>query len=450
MSARKAILFIFFTIIGFAALPFVQPAYAQDFPSDRIIVKFKAQVSSEERSQLHRDLRARIRGSVERLNVHVVSAEGMTVERLLDQYKHDPRVEYAEPDFIATTFMVTNDPGLSSQWGLYKIQAASLAESAWSLTQGNASVKISILDTGIDSSHPDLSSKIIFSHNFTDSPTVNDVYGHGTHVAGIAAATTNNGSGVAGVGYQVNLVNVKVLGDDGSGYYSWIANGITWSADQGVPILSLSLGGSSSSQLLADAVAYAWNKGSLIVAAAGNSGNSSYSYPAAYAGALSVAATDSNDQKASFSNYGSWVEVAAPGVSIYSTLPTYPNKFVTNYGTLSGTSMATPFVSGLAGLILSTGSFSNAQLRQLIDTNTDQITGTGTLFKNGRINAYRSLQAATSTTPPTPTLTPKPTSTPTATPTPTKTPSPTPTIVLTPTPTRTLPWWCYRWPQFCR
>src|SRR6185436_9977063 len=127
------------------------------------------------------------------------------------------------------------------------------------ITNGNANVKVAVLDTRIESTHNDLAGKVVASSNFTTSSTVSDLDGHGTHVAGIIAASTNNAIGVAGTGYNTTLLNGKVLGDNGSGYYSWIANGIVWATDQGAKVISMSLGGSSSSQALADAINYAWN-----------------------------------------------------------------------------------------------------------------------------------------------------------------------------------------------
>jgi hypothetical protein len=246
----------------------------------------------------------------------------------------------------------------------------------------------------------------VANKNFTTSSTVDDLYGHGTHCAGIAAATTNNSIGVAGVGFNTSLMNVKVLGDNGSGQYSWIANGITWAADNGAKVISLSLGGSSGSYTLQNAVNYAWNKGVVVVAAAGNNGNTASVYPAYYSNCIAVAATDQNDAKASFSTYGSWVDVAAPGVSIYSTLPNHSNSIgTTNYGSLSGTSMSTPHVAGLAALVWATSyGTSNTSVRSRIESTADAISGTGTYWKYGRINANKAVAGVTpppvDTTPP--------------------------------------------------
>lgn len=439
-SLRHALRFIFLPLILLFAFAFLVSSKSQvkaQTESERFIVKYRRGVLSEERHELHRRVNSDIVSSLRKLDVDVARIRSDRVEESIKMLRDDPRVEYVEPDYKAQALLVSNDPFLTTnQWGLFKIQAANASgASAWDLSQGSDSVKVAILDTGIDKTHPDIGEKIVSQINLSDSDTVQDVYGHGTHVAGIVAATTNNATGVAGMGYSIKLANVKVLDDDGSGYYSWIADGITWAADQGIPVINMSLGGSSKSQTLQNAVRYAWDKGVVMVAAAGNGGSSTYSYPAAYQEVISVAATDSSDQKASFSNYGTWVEVAAPGVSIFSTVPTYPNGLgnAQNYGNLSGTSMATPFVSGLAGLILSTSSRTNAEVRTLIDDGADQIKGTGSSWRKGRINAYRSLQKALGLEP---SPTPSPLPLPTATPTPSLTPTPKPSPTATPTPTK--------------
>lgn len=457
--ARRFILSLSLAIVYLLSIATTQPIWAQsEAASDEVIIKYKSSTSLNERLHLRDEIRAQIFASIPELRVEVARIDSELRQRLLQRLRYDPRIEYVEPNYKAQALLVPNDPLLSNQWGLFTIKAADNAQSAWNLSQGSSSVEIAILDTGIDEAHPDLRDKISRSQNFTNSPTVQDVFGHGTHVAGIAAAATNNGQGIAGVAYQVKLANLKVLDDNGSGYYSWIASGLIWAADQRIPVVNMSLGGSSSSLLLSDAVTYATNKGTLLVGAAGNSGKNTYTYPAAFDQVIAVAATDKNDNKASFSNYGTWVDIAAPGVAIYSTLPTYPNKVssLRSYGYLNGTSMATPFVAGTAALLFGSGNTSS-EVRNYLEDYADRINGTGIYFLHGRVNSYRSLQALQSeklvptpslTTSPTPTNSPIPTAQPTTTTTPTKTP--TPTIAFTPTPTRTLPWWCYRWPQFCR
>lgn len=369
---------------------------------------------------------ANIKSRLEKLNVLVVNVPQSQEDIIISALSRIPSVEFAEPDFVAHALATTSDPYLSQQWGMFKVQAAaSSGPSAWDVTTGSASVKIAILDTGIDQDHPDVSPKIVVNRNFTTSPTVDDKYGHGTHVGGIAAAVTNNSTGVAGLGYNSALMNGKVLDDNGSGYYSWIANGIIWATDNGAKVINMSLGGSRGSSTLANAVNYAVANGVVVVAAAGNSGNSSRTYPAYYSGVIAVAATDSNDAKASWSSYGSWVDVAAPGVNIYSTFPNHPYKInkSLNYDYGSGTSMATPHVAGLAGLVWATGiCATNSCVRSQIENNADAISGTGSYWTYGRINAYKSVGGSSLS----PSPSPSPSSSPTPTPSPTPSPSPSP------------------------
>jgi len=186
------------------------------------------------------------------------------------------------------------------------------------------------------------------------------MFGHGTHVAGIAAASTNNNKGVAGTGYNCPLMNIKVLGDDGSGNYSWVTQGIIWSVAKGAKVINMSMTGDQPSKTLEMAVDFAWRKGAVIVTAAGNEGCSTPTYPAFYQNCIAVGATDDNDTRSSFSNYGNWVDLAAPGreidpetgsiIGIYSTTPNH-ESFLNQYGIahnydyLIGTSMASPHVA---------------------------------------------------------------------------------------------------------
>ncbi|MBI3443612.1 peptidase S8 [Candidatus Woesebacteria bacterium] len=443
MPARKIILSFLFIVAGFFFIH--SRVLAQEIiPSDvkGIIVKFKNSVSDSERFNIHKRFKAQLRAKIAHLDTDIISANSRDIQQLIENYRTDPQVEYTEPDYQATVFDLTSDPFLANQWGLYKINVAGSGTSGWNITHGNPTVHVAVLDTGIDLEHPDLSSKVDSNVNFSDSPTVDDRFGHGTHVGGIIAAGTNNDAGVAGVGYDVRLENVKVLGDGGSGSYSWIAQGITWAADHRDKVINMSLGAPYASKMLEDAINYAWSKGSIIVTAAGNSNSNAPSYPAYYINAIAVAATDQNDNKASFSNYGSWVDVAAPGVSTYSTLPTSSHSLGNSlsYGYASGTSMASPHVAGLAALLFSAGNISNIQVRELIEKNSDRITGSGSLWIYGRINVYKSLAAETGTLSlPTTTPTPLPSATPTPTPrptAPTQTPVPSSTnSPQTPTPT---------------
>jgi len=387
---KKIIVALAVTILlvsSFPAVIFAAPPDnpVSDFSSQQILVKFKPGTGLPEVAEIHRQLGGQVKETISGIGVQVVKVPKGQAMAKAKAYSANARVAYAEPDFVAEVVGNPNDPGFGSQWGMVKIQAPQ----AWDVTTGRASINIAILDTGVDLDHPDLAAKIVKNINFSSSNTTDDVYGHGTHVAGIAAAITNNGIGVSGLGYSSTIMNVKVMGDTGSGAYSWIASGIIWAADNGAEIINMSLGGSSNSSTLEDAVNYAWGRGVVVVAAAGNGGSTSPVYPAYYSNCIATAATDANDARASWSSYGDWVDVAAPGATIYSTLMN------SGYGYKSGTSMASPHVAGLAALVFTTLSDTNGngklndEVRSRIEATCDGIGVAG--IGHGRINAARAV-----------------------------------------------------------
>jgi thermitase len=280
----------------------------------------------------------------------------------------------------------SDDPYYGLQWGLDIVNA----EEAWSVIHGD-DVDIAIVDTGI-SEHEDL--EVSTRVNFTPYPD-GDVVGHGTHVAGIASAVTGNNLGISGMGYNARLIDVKVIGDKGMGQDLWIAAGIKWAADNGAEIINLSLGTSIPIVCLEEAVNYAWEKGCLIVASAGNTAKTDPNYPAYYEHCIAVGATTSADERWFASAYGDWVDVAAPGEGIYSTT-------IDGYGYKSGTSMAAPFVCGLAALVWNVVSdqngngFVNDEVRDKIKSTCDNI---GVFM---RINAAKAVGYAPQPPPPPP------------------------------------------------
>jgi subtilisin len=252
-------------------------------------------------------------------------------------------------------------------WGISRIGA----DSVWSANRGDG-VKVAILDTGIDTSHPDL--QVSGGCNYTstgrkyDPSKYSDDNGHGTHVAGIVAAL-NNDKGVVGVAPGANLYAIKVLDKTGSGYASWIIAGIQWAIDNDMDVINMSLGTDSNISTLKTAVDAAWGSGIVLVAAAGNDA-SEVDYPAAYDSVIAVAATDSNNNPAAWSSYGPEVELAAPGVGILST---YKGS---TYATMSGTSMAAPHVTGTVALMKASGMDKNT-IRSILHTTADDITPAG-------------------------------------------------------------------------
>ena len=383
---------VLMTIIG-GPVSAKNPDNEEEYAPDRILVKFRAGTGESLKNNIHDLYGGKVKEIIKGVDVQVVEVPANKVKEKIKAYKGEARVEFAEPDYVVsadplvglTTLSNPNDYFFYDQWALNNtgqrvpgvtdppdqgtpgtFDADIDALEAWEVTQGSSAVKIAILDTGIDQDHEDLADKIIANRNFTNSSTVDDLAGHGTHVAGIAAAITNNDSkGIAGIAINSVLLNGKVLNDSGIGYNSWIANGINWAVAQGAKVINLSLGGSGYSLTVENAVKNAWNNGSIIVAAAGNNGNSSPFYPAYYSNCIAVAATDQNDAKASFSNYGSWVDIAAPGVNIISTYPVHP--YTNYYAYASGTSMASPIVAGVAALVwASEYSTNNSSVRSRI------------------------------------------------------------------------------------
>jgi len=302
--------------------------------------------------------------------------------RLMARLKQDPNVESLALDYIVQSLFVPNDPyystpyptskdGNISQWAPQFIGT----EQAWDAGLGDPSIIIAIVDTGIDNNHPDLAGKVVLTKNYIKGERASDSFGHGTHVAGIAAATINNGTGTAGICGLCSLMSVKVLGADGFGMTSDVASGIAYATDHGARVINLSLGSSSRTTIIRDALDYALSNNALPVVAMGNA-NSDYVGDLAYwYSALSVGAVDRQGAKASFSNFGLQTDVTAPGVAVLSTMPTYPVTlntqygYKTNYDALSGTSMATPVVAGLAGLLLSRNpSLTASQVQGMIES----------------------------------------------------------------------------------
>lgn len=333
--------------------------------------------------------------------------------------KRTGNVLWAEPHFAYKTNYIPNDPSYSQQWNLSKIQA----ELAWDITKGDSSVVIGIVDTGVEWGHPDLKDKIWINKkeapgNGVDDDNngyIDDVRGwdfgglngkadnnpdedrpdHGSHVAGIAAASTGNGTGISSIGINCKIMAVKTSRDDdrdqnGNVYVDFGYEGIVYAADNGAKIINCSWGGDGFSKAGQEVVSYAISKGVLVVTSAGNENTGEPSYPAAFDGVLSVGSTDDNDARSYYSNYGTWVDVMAPGRRIYSTW-----KHNT-YEYLSGTSMASPLAAGLAGLVASRfPSFTPLQIAEQIRVNCDNIDASNPGYINqlgsGRINAYKAL-----------------------------------------------------------
>jgi len=327
----------------------------------------------------------------------VVDAPLNAVSLLKKEVQSVGLARYVEPNMKFQAQFVPNDPYWSMQWGPQKIEA----DWAWNTTIGDKSILVAVIDTGIDYTHPDLAANYValgYDWVNNDADPLDDC-GHGTHCAGIIAAVLNNSVGIAGVA-QVRIMAEKGLDAYGYGTEDDLANAIIHAVDQGANILSNSWGGYGESYLIHDAVQYAYNHSVLVIAAAGNDATSLKPIPAGYEEVVAVTATDQSDAPAWFTNFGDWVEVAAPGVDIYSTMPTYnvtlnDYGYSMNYSYMSGTSMACPHAAGVAALIWSqfpnaTRDWVRAQLRFTADDLGNP--GFDKYYGYGRINARKAVE----------------------------------------------------------
>ncbi len=361
--------------------------HAQDYAPGEVLVKFKAGPFSGGRESAR--IGARQIGVVQGAGVSRVRLpRGMSVSAAVAYFGRLSGVEFAEPNYIFRLLVDPDDPYFvaGQQWSLAKIRAPQ----AWDITMGSSSVMVAVLDTGCDMTHPDLAGKVVLAKDLTVSDGIddaNDGNGHGTHVAGTVAAYTNNATGVASIGGNTSLMIGKVIRNDGSGLLSEIADGINWASENGAKVINMSIGHTRGMSTMKIAVDNAWKNGVVLVAAAGNSNVSGSLYPAAYTNCISVAATDTSDNKAGFSNYGRTVDCAAPGVSIISTTRGG------TYASWSGTSMATPHVAGLAALVWTTTYGTSAtSVRNRIETTGVTVTSGFGAYPTKRIDAFAAVQ----------------------------------------------------------
>jgi thermitase len=422
----------------------------QSFAPDRLLVAFRPGTAVSDISAAHLQVGGRVVRSLNAIGAQVVAIPAGTVTAAMQQYARNPNVLFAEPNYRRILYRPSTTEGsepslgisnlFDEQWGLDNMgqsfgvtvdplwgtlsapaytgvaDADIDAPEGWAITQGSPAVKIAILDSGISCSHADLDSKCVEQVNFVadHGSTVDDILGHGTHVAAISAAETNNNVGTAGVAPMAKLGSLKVCYEDYT--LEWlgiiqgvcedadIAAGINYAADAGYQVISMSLAGPEYSNTLEAAVNYAWSKGAVIVGAAGNDYTTVHQYPAAFDNVIGVAATDYYDNLAYFSSFSTdsddWVSVAAPGHVILSAVPGSFCYVADDdpqgcYDYKSGTSMAAPVVAGIAAVLWSQPGATNATVRSSIEEGADQTGALGQNFlawtQHGRVNLHGAL-----------------------------------------------------------
>jgi len=423
----KKLIAVIFILIAIAFIGF--PAQADqpviEFSPGQILVRFKPGLPIQARDAHLKQFGAWYQSELPEIDVTIAGVREGEELAVIDQLEATDPVIYAEINGLVHAIeTIPNDPLYRQQYGPGRIKAPQ----AWDLSTGSDAILISVIDTGVACDHEDLVGKCVAGFDFVNNdPDPFDDHGHGTHVAGIATAVTNNGIGVAGICWTCKIQPVKVLNSGGSGTWDGVAAGNIWATDNGADVINMSLGGSGGSQTMRDAVDYAYSKGVLIFAAAGNSGAEGILCPACYGSVIAVAATDAQDRRASFSTYGVEVELAAPGVSNLSSVPTGSCSLCdpSGYRSLSGTSMATPHAAGAGAVILAYLDLDNISARTLMGSTAVDLGdfGRDKFYGYGLVDLFAALtgELPPTVTPgpsPTASLTPVPTLTPTITPRP--------------------------------
>ncbi|MDN7241727.1 S8 family serine peptidase [Planococcus sp. N028] len=356
----------------------------KEYDNNELIIKFKPETTDAEKQKVLSSIEGTEISTMLNGKYSLVSlpkgSELLTVaNRLLDQ----KIIEFVQPNYKVEKTYVPSDSGYKKQWHLPKIQMPK----AWDITKGSSAITVAVIDTGLQTNHPDLAGKIVSPYDVITGKNSVPPHAHGTHVTGIIAASINQG-GVAGIAPNVKIMPINVFIYDVT-YDFTIAEAIIYAADKGANIINMSFAGGFYSYLQDDAATYAKNKGVTLIAASGNIGSESRMYPAALPAVIAVGATDSQDNITIFSNWGKHIDLVAPGENIYSTVPG------SSYGNLSGTSMAAPVVSGVAALILSKNPvLSPDQVEEILKGSALDVgtRGWDRYYGYGRVDALKALQ----------------------------------------------------------
>jgi len=379
---------------------YAEPKFPEKYVPDRLLIKFKKDVPNYQQNKLLDENNGSVIAEIKPLGIKLIKVSEHALEKVQAAFARNNAVEYVEKDYLLEPAVIPNDPNFSNQWHLQTINA----EDAWDVSQGSSSISIAILDTGVDPNHPDLQNKLTLGYNFyNNNADWSDVCGHGTKVAGAAAAITNNNLGVSGVAWNNPIIPIRITDTNCYGYYFAMISGIVYAADNGARVANISFA-IFNGAALSDAAQYMNDHGGWVVAAAGNSG--AFEDHTENTNIISVSATDPNDSITSWSSYGPYVDFAAPGLNIYTT------RDGGTYGYSSGTSFSSPIVAGVIALILSNDpSLTSAQTYDVLKNSAVDKGSAGwdNFYGWGLVDVYGALSQNNNplvdTTPPTVTIT---------------------------------------------
>ncbi|MED1468593.1 S8 family serine peptidase [Bacillus salipaludis] len=376
--------------INSKALSFDMNLKTKEFNDQELIVKFNPHLSKTERNTILKGINATEDAHLEESDFSFVKVpKGTDLTKTAQILLGKKQIVWAEPNYMVKSTYIPQEPSFQKQWYLNKIQMPK----AWNITKGSPHITVAVIDDGVQQGHPELKGKIVSPYNAVTGGTYYTPHEHATHVAGIIAASFNK-SGIAGIAPNVKIMPINVFdGEEASDYA--VAQGIKYAVSHHADVINMSLGSPNYSALLDYYANYAKSKGVLLVAAAGNDGTFTKTYPAAFNSVVGVGATDSSDHRAYYSNKGSFIDFTAPGSNIYSSI----NR--SSYANLSGTSMATPIVSGVAALVLSKNPFLNPnQVETVLKRSTIDLgrKGRDDYYGYGRIDAYKAVSNTPSST----------------------------------------------------
>jgi len=381
---------------------FTLPLEAVQIKAREYIVKFNQDI---DRAYLQKEILKGKGQILNRLrdNIYKISLDDENRD-IIKKLEENPLVSYIEPEYLVHIQHIPNDPGYAKQWNLKLLNL----ETVWQNWSGSKDTIVAVIDTGILPGHPDLAGNIIPGYDFIDDdndPTdTNKEFSHGTHVAGIIGAMTNNQQGIAGINWQVSIMPIRVIGKEGTGDYSALIAGIYWAVDNGANVINLSLAGSMDTIALREAIQYAVQHQVTVVAAAGNNGSSPILYPARYPEVISVGAVGPTRERAYYSNYGPELDLVAPGgdssilTEKYNTILSTAgymdnNTAVYQYTWAQGTSMAAPHVSASVALLYSAGITDPVEIQRLLRETADDLGSPGpdSFYGAGLLNIKRAL-----------------------------------------------------------